>query len=44
MKDILEDSVNEKFYYNKTKYYPLLQETMKNYNTFYQYGAQSLPG
>jgi DNA (cytosine-5)-methyltransferase 1 len=40
LKDILENDVEEKFYYNKTKYYPLLKETMKNYNTFYQWRRQ----
>ena len=35
--DILENNVSEIFYYNKTKYYPLLKEVMKNSNTCYQW-------
>lgn len=40
IKEILEENVEEKFYYNKTKYYQILKQEMKNYNTFYQWRRQ----
>ncbi len=35
--DLLEDEVEEKFYYNKSKYYTQLKEEMKNHDTVYQW-------
>lgn len=40
IQDILEKNVNESFYYNKTKYYELLKQEMKNKNTCYQWRRQ----
>lgn len=40
IQDILEKNVNESFYYNKTKYYELLKQDMKNKNTCYQWRRQ----
>lgn len=40
IQDILEKNVNENFYYNKTKYYQLLKQEMKNKNTCYQWRRQ----
>ncbi len=40
IQDILEKNVNESFYYNKTKYYELLKQEMKNNNTCYQWRRQ----
>ncbi|GMO66168.1 MAG: DNA (cytosine-5-)-methyltransferase [Rickettsiales bacterium] len=37
IQDILEKNVADNFYYNKTKYYPILKEEMKNKNTCYQW-------
>jgi len=35
--EILEGNVDKSFYYNKSKYYPLLKEKMKNKNSIYQW-------
>ena len=35
--DLLDDEAEEKFYYNKSKYYPQLKEEMKNTDTVYQW-------
>lgn len=35
--DLIEDEVEEKFYYYKSKYYPQLKEEMKNNDTVYQW-------
>lgn len=40
IQDILEKKVHDNFYYNKTKYYELLQQEMKNKNTCYQWRRQ----
>jgi len=40
IQDVLEKNVNESFYYNKTKYYELLKQEMKNKNTCYQWRRQ----
>jgi DNA (cytosine-5)-methyltransferase 1 len=40
IQDILEKNVDENFYYNKTKYYPILKKEMKNKNTCYQWRRQ----
>ncbi len=40
IQDILEKNVSENFYYNKTKYYELLKQEMKNNNTCYQWRRQ----
>lgn len=40
IQDILEKKVDKSFYYNKTKYYPILQKEMNNKNTCYQWRRQ----
>ncbi len=35
--DLIDDVVDEKFYYNKSKYYKQLKEEMKNKDTVYQW-------
>jgi DNA (cytosine-5)-methyltransferase 1 len=35
--DLLDDEADEKFYYNKSKYYSQLKEKMKNRDTVYQW-------
>jgi DNA (cytosine-5)-methyltransferase 1 len=35
--DFFEDEVDEKFYYNKSRYYKQLKEEMKNDDTIYQW-------
>jgi len=37
IKHLLDDEVDEKFYYTRSKYYPKLKEEMKNSDTIYQW-------
>ena len=40
IQDLLENQVNDIFYYTDTKYYPTLKEEIKNRNTVYQWRRQ----
>lgn len=40
IQDLLENDVNDAFYYKNTKYYPTLKEEIKNQNTVYQWRRQ----
>jgi DNA (cytosine-5)-methyltransferase 1 len=40
IQDLLENQVNDNFYYTDTKYYPTLKEEIKNRNTVYQWRRQ----
>jgi DNA (cytosine-5)-methyltransferase 1 len=40
IQDVLEDQVDNYFYYTDTKYYPILKEVINNKNTVYQWRRQ----